>query len=366
MSLITTRTLFIEAAKIAAKRVKIIHPRPLLMRLDFEDSIHIFTHGSKPNFNATVSGKIAKDKDLTVRVLNELSLPTPRSHFVTLTREKFSRVNDMTHAQEYKDLLAFAHSVNFPIFLKPNQGSQGHNVFCIRDEMGLNSIMQSVLRRAPGYFIAQEAAVGEEYRIVVVQGHIELAYFRKPLSVVGDGVSTIQNLVAQRNAYLQKRGRFTNLKSNSEKIVTHLQGKGLSLDSVPRQGEVVTVLANRNLSDGSEPVECTDMIRARYAQICRDVYEKAGVDYCGLDLIEDTRSGGIQPVIIEINSNPGYKHFIRSAPENAELVRGVFVETIRASHRKQAMLRAALRPQARAVIANQNQLHHPQEALVLQ
>lgn len=365
MSLITTRTLFIEAAKIAAKRVKIIHPRPLVMRLDFEDSIHIFTHGSKPNFNASTSGKIAKDKDLTVRVLNELGLPTPKSHFVTLTREKFSKVNDMEHAQEYKDLLAFAHCVGFPIFLKPNQGSQGHNVFCIRDEMGLKSIMQSTLRRAPGYFIAQEAAVGEEYRIVVVQGHIELAYFRKPLSVVGDGVSTIQNLVAQKNAHLQKRGRHTNLKPNSEKIVTHLAGKGLRLDTVPALGEVITVLANRNLSDGSEPVECTEVIRQRYAQLCRDVYEKAGVDYCGLDLIEDTRSGSIQPVIIEINSNPGYKHFIRSAPENAELVRGVFVETIRASHRKQAMLRALPKP-SRVVIANQNQTHHPHEALLLQ
>lgn len=344
MSFITTRDLFIDAARMVAKRMKIIHPRPLLMRLDFEDGVHLFTHGAKPNLNTIGVGKIARDKDLTVRVLENLGLPTPPSHFVELTREKFAKADDITQTAEYKALDAFAQRVGYPIFLKPNQGSQGCNVFCVPDEDKLKNIVGSLIKRAPGYFIAQEASVGEEYRIVVVQGEIQLAYYRRPLSVVGDGVATIQHLVDRQNRWLQKRGRHTNLKSNSDKIKMHLASQGLRLDSVLPMGDVVTVLSNRNLSDGSEPVECTQMIREKYGALCRDVYERGGVDYCGLDLIEDIRSGQIKPVIIEINSSPGYKHFIRSAPENPPLVRSVFIEAIHASHRKQVLLHSAYRP----------------------
>jgi D-alanine-D-alanine ligase-like ATP-grasp enzyme len=317
---------------------------PLVMRLDFEDGIYLFTHGAKPNFNSTGTAKIATDKDVTVAILEELGLPTPRSHFVTIKRDKLGRTNRIQHSDEYKRLLAFAQRVDFPIFIKPNKGSQGRNVFKLRDEEGMRDVLHLMLKDAPGYFIAQEACVGEEYRIVCVQGEIILAYGRKPLSVVGNGVSTIQELVEVKLKSLIERGREVELVSHSEKIISHLAGKGMTLLTITAAGEALSVLSNRNLSDGSEPFECTNEIRAKYAQLCRDVYEKAGVDYCGLDLIEDTRSGGIKPMIIEINSNPGYKHFIRSAPENPAMVRQVFVEAIKASHAKQVILRNARRP----------------------
>lgn len=351
-----TRELFIEAARKVAAKVKIVHPRPLVMRLDFADGIHLFTHGGKPNFNSSVTSKIAKDKDLTVRMLEEVAMPTPASQFVWLTRDKFPKDQDVTQTDEYRQLQIFAQRVGFPIFLKPNQGSQGKNVFCIRNQDNLKSVVEKLLKQAPGFFIAQEACAGEEYRIVVVQGEIVLAYTRKPLSVIGDGKSSIKQLIQQRLIQLQRQGREVSLKPHSEKIRLHLEANRLCLDTIVSHGTEISVLSNRNLSDGSDPVECTDAIKQKYGQLCRDVYEKCGVEYCGLDLIEDARSGQIKPVIIEINSNPGYKHFIRSAPENLALVRSVFERTLTALHLKAQQARQAKRPVHEII---QNPSHSP-------
>lgn len=342
--LTNTRELFIEAARKVAARVKIVHPRPLVMRLEFADGIHLFTHGGKPNFNSSVTSKIARDKDLTVRMLENVGMPTPASQFVWLTREKFPKDTDITQTDEYRQLQVFAQRVGFPIFLKPNQGSQGKNVFCVRNQDSLKSVLEKLLKQAPGFFIAQEACVGEEYRIVVVQGEIVLAYTRKPLCVTGDGHSTIRQLLQKKLTKLKLQGREVSLKPHSEKIRLHLEANRLGLETIPMLGAEVSVLSNRNLSDGSDPVECTEATKQKYGQLCRDVYEKCGVDYCGLDLIEDTRSGEIKPVIIEINSNPGYKHFIRSAPENPAMVRSVFERTLSALYLRAQLARQASRP----------------------
>ncbi|MBY0427838.1 MAG: hypothetical protein K2Q32_01310 [Alphaproteobacteria bacterium] len=346
-----------------ATKVKIVHPRPLVMRLEFADGIHLFTHGGKPNFNSSVTSKIARDKDLTVRMLDEVGIPTPTSHFVWLTNEKFPKDIDMTQTDEFRQLQVFAQRVGFPIFLKPNQGSQGKDVFCIRTQDDLRNVTAKLLKQSPGFFIAQEACIGDEYRIVVVHGEIVLAYTRMPLSVIGDGQSTIKQLIQQRLQMLQRQGREVSLKPHSEKIKLHLEANRLTLNTIPDKGSEISVVSNRNLSDGSDPVECTDAIKQKYAPLCRDIYKKCGVEYCGLDLIEDTRTGSIKPFIIEINSNPGYKHFIRSAPENAALVRRVFEHVITALHLKSQLNHQAARPTF-LIISNTTPPPPPRPALL--
>lgn len=349
----TTRRLYIEAARIVGKRVKIVHPLPLLMRIDFDDGIRLFTYGNKPDLNRGATKKITNDKDLTVRLLKEESLPTPTSHFVWMTRKKIPSSRNLESSIEFRKLQAFIVEVGYPIFLKPNKGSQGRNVFCIRNEDELKRVTRRLLRTDQGFYIAQEACIGEEYRVAIIQGEIALAYKRKPLSVVGDGVSTIAELFEKKKNDLSQSGRGISLKANSEKIALHLEMQGYSLSTVPKNGQEVTLLSNRNLSDGSEPVECTEEIRAKYAQLCRDVHEKCGVDYCGLDLMEDTRSGSIKPMIIELNSSPGWKHFVRSSSVNAGLVRDVFVQALQMLHHKTWTARSAHRPLKKQVAAGQ-------------
>lgn len=336
---ISTRQLFIEAARLAAKRVKIVHHLPLLMRLDFEDGVSLFTHGNKPDFNREHIKRIARDKDLTARVLQEESIPTPETHFVWMTKSG-------NQEDEYQKTLTFIERVGYPIFFKLNDGSQGKGVFPISNERELDNIFRR-LRKSPRDYIAQEALIGEEYRVVVVRGEILLAYRREPLSVVGNGTSSIAELFRAKKAALAAHGRSISLRVDSEKISLHLRTQGLDVRSVPTIGQAVTLLANKNLSDGAEPVECTDYIRQKHAKLCRDIYEKCGVDYGGIDLIEDTRTGEIRPFVLEINSSPGYKHFIRSSDTNANLVRQVFTQALEALHQKVKSARQASRPTAR-------------------
>ena len=94
------------------------------------------------------------------------------------------------------------------------------------------------------------------------------------------------------------------------------------------------MIANKNLSDGATPFICTDYIRDRYADLAHKIYERLGVNFVGLDLIEDTRTGQIAPYVLEINANPGFSQLLNSSPKNADAIRTMFVRMIEKMHKR--------------------------------
>src|SRR6185436_4604026 len=168
--------------------------------------------------------------------------------------------------------------------------------------------------------LIEEMFGGRNYRVVIVGGRMVAASERLLPHVVGDGVSAIRDLIATENRNpLRGDGHekpLTKIKVDSD-VLTHLQHAGMSLDTVPKRGEHVTLTNRSNLSTGATAQDVTDKVHPSIARMCERAARLIGLDVCGVDLVipdiaTPITSGGV----IEVNASPGLRmHHYPSAGE---------------------------------------------------
>jgi len=145
---------------------------------------------------------------------------------------------------------------------------------------------------------------------VVFEGEIVVAYQRTPPSIVGDGFSTVSQLVeaCQQQLYLQKRD--AQLSIDDYRVQQNIQRIGLDGSSLLPQGQRLTLLSNANMSSGGTALELTDQIHSSYRDLCINVCKDMGLRICGVDLLTNDITQPLSDyVILEVNSTPGLRHF---------------------------------------------------------
>jgi D-alanine-D-alanine ligase-like ATP-grasp enzyme len=157
--------------------------------------------------------------------------------------------------------------------------------------------------------IVQEQVHGREYRFLVVEGKTIAVAYRIPPYVIGDGISTIRELVNQKNLDSRRsEGHSSVLTKIDIDDVIHYGGKNF-LEMIPRNEEKVNVLATSNLSRGGEAIDCTDIaskelkeMAAKAAQVC--FLGVAGVDIMTNDIMSSSLENSY---VIEVNLTPGLR-----------------------------------------------------------
>src|SRR5919198_1969420 len=182
---------------------------------------------------------IAGDKKLTTQLLAAAGLPVPRSEIV--------RTED--------DAVAAARRIGFPVVTKPIDGNHGRGVgLDLRDEDAVRAGFRRALAEARRKTAVVESYVtGNDYRVLVIGGHMVAVAQRGPAHVVGDGQRTVRELVDITNAD-PRRG------IGHEKVLTKIKlddeaeqlvkKQGFGLDDVPPKDELVKLAATGNMSTG--------------------------------------------------------------------------------------------------------------------
>jgi cyanophycin synthetase len=246
---------------------------------------------------SSIAVEIAGDKDLTKQILRQAEIPVPHGE-VVYTIEEIKR--------------AFR-EIGAPVAVKPLDGRQGKGV-------SLNLLTEEEVCRAfeisneiADCVLIEEMFIGRDYRVLVVNGQMIAASERIPPFVVGDGKSTVAQLVEKENQNpLRGEGHEKSLtKLRTDEIaVAHLAKKGLTLDSIPDAGEMVTLRGGCNLSTGGTAKDVTDTVHPSIKKMCERAARIIGLDICGVDLIAQDIS---QPLgkgtggIIELNAAPGLR-----------------------------------------------------------
>jgi cyanophycin synthetase len=144
------------------------------------------------------------------------------------------------------------------------------------------------------------------YKLVAVARRI-------PAAVTGNGASTIQQLIDEVNLD-SRRGEGHNRELTLIKVdqVTEmiLKDKGLTLDSVLPQGEILYLKDTANLSTGGTAEDVTDIVHPENKFLIERAARIIGLDICGIDVIAPSverpfkENGGM---IIEVNAGPGLR-----------------------------------------------------------
>ena len=244
-----------------------------------------------------VAETIAQDKELTRTLLAESGIPVPEGRPV----------------DDAADAWAVAQDIGAPVVVKPRYGNQGRGVsvnLVTRDELERAWILANEIDSS---VVVERFVSGGDYRILVVGGRMVAAARRHPPTVLGDGVSTVRELMDRINEDPRRCGDHATSLSPmmiDEVAVAVLREQGLTDHSVPEAGRSVLLRRNANLSTGGSAEDVTDLVHPDVAARAIEAAKVVGLDVAGIDLVTDdvTRSLESQRgVIIEVNAAPGLR-----------------------------------------------------------
>ena len=277
---------------------------PIIRMIDTANLFQLGWGSRQKRLQATVTGNtrhiavdIASDKQLTKTLLEQAGLPVPDGESVRTVEQALRVAEDLGSAVTVKPLDA-------------NQGN-GVTVFCQTPDDVRRAFAHA--REYSRRVIVEQFLRGRDYRVLVTGNTIAAASWRRPPFVVGDGMSSVRELVAAENANPARGIGHTNILTRiplDEIAQEMLQRSGYGLDSVPHAGAMVELRGNAYLSTGGTAEDVTDLLPRLTIQICLRAARTIGLDVAGIDIVcEDiarplTQQGG---GIIEVNAAPGIR-----------------------------------------------------------
>ena len=174
--------------------------------------------------------------------------------------------------------------------------------------------------------IVEKFAPGNDYRLLVVNGQVVAASRREPAQVMGDGRSTIRQLVEVENRDPRRAEHHSSSLSKihiDEIGVNVLKDQGFTPDSIPPAGQMVQIRRNANLSTGGTAIDVTDLVHPEVAARAIDAAKVVGLDIAGIDVIASDITQPLEAqhgIIVEVNAAPGLRmHLAPSTGERREV-----------------------------------------------
>ncbi|MDE1924681.1 MAG: cyanophycin synthetase [Patescibacteria group bacterium] len=281
---------------------------------------------SSLDLNTLGAAEISKDKDYANFFMKRMGYPTVpgKTFFAPKWAEALESPRSLDAAY------AYAQEVGFPVIVKPNSGSQGKGVALCHTRRDFYSAMRRIFK-LDRVALVQTPVKGRDYRIVVLDDKVISAYERIPLNVIGDGHSTIAELLEKKQRRFSTSSRDTRLRMEDPRIKAKLAREKLTLQSVPVKGQRVYLLDNANLSAGGDAVDVTNTMHPGFRQFAIKSAEDMGLRLCGVDLMieGDITKSPEKYWVLEINSAPGLDHYVKTGKAQQKIVEDMYLEVLK-------------------------------------
>ncbi|TRU20111.1 MAG: cyanophycin synthetase [Microcystis aeruginosa Ma_MB_S_20031200_S102] len=264
------------------------------------------------SFSGILAVELACDKEGTKTILKDGGIPVPRGTVIQYLDELSAAIEEVG---------------GFPIVIKPLDGNHGR---------GISIDVKNQQEAEEAYDLASSASKtrsviveryykGTDHRILVINGKVAAVAERIPAHVVGDGRSTVEELIDITNRDPNRGDGHANVltKITIDKTALNvLEKQGYELTSILAHGEIAYLRATANLSTGGIAVDRTDEIHPENVWIAQRVAKLIGLDIAGIDVVtEDIRKPlkEVDGVIVEVNAAPGFRMHVapsRGLPRN--------------------------------------------------
>ncbi|PID33249.1 hypothetical protein CR969_01685 [Candidatus Saccharibacteria bacterium] len=263
--------------------VEVINRDPSLVRYRVNDNWR-FLHSVISEHSSAMAATIADNKLLSAKVFELYGWNHPETAIYTDDRalEEFIEANKR-------------------IVIKPLDSAHGHGVSVDIDNLEDAKLAISKARKFSERILLQQMVEGEDYRLTCIDGKFVAAMKRTPASVVGDGKSTVAELIDIENQH-PNRGGYEKplLKISAEGASDYIGSDNMS--RVPSLGETVRLAGPANISLGGSVVDATDEVSEDMIRTAEDVASKLNMGICGVDFLWNQPNPAH---LIEININPG-------------------------------------------------------------
>jgi cyanophycin synthetase len=251
---------------------------------------------------SAIAESISRDKDLTKNLLQSCGVPVPEGRMVDSPADAWDAAED----------------IGVPVVVKPYDGNHGRGVFTnlmTREEV--EAAYTAAIDEGSGV-IVERFIRGSEHRLLVVGGKLVAAARGEMAAVVGDGKSTINELIDLQINSDPRRGAAEEfpldiiLLADNPVALHEVTRQGYTPDSVPPAGREVMVLRT-----GNHTCDITDQVHPSVAAAASLAARIVGLDIAGVDLVAEDISQPLDAqrgAIVEVNAGPGLLMHLK--PEN--------------------------------------------------
>ncbi len=248
---------------------------------------------------SAIAEAISRDKDLTKTLLSSCGIPVPEGREVASAEDAWEAAQD----------------IGLPVCVKPTNGNHGRGVFIdVKTKEEVEKAYSVAIDEGNGV-IVERSIPGTEHRLLIVGGKLAAATRGDLACTVGDGKSTVRELIEIQINSDPRRGN-SELHPLSpiliDSIVTmELARQGFDAESVPPKGKEVLVQRT-----DSHSFDVTDEVHPDNAALAALAARIVGLDIAGIDLVAEDISkplleqGG---AIVEVNAGPSLLMHLKPA-----------------------------------------------------
>ncbi len=246
---------------------------------------------------SSIGVELACDKEDTKHLLQQAEIAVPKGEIIRTER-------GLKEAVDY---------VKYPLVIKPINGNHGRgitiNIQNWEDALEGFKAAKEISRSV----IVEKYITGDDYRLLVIDYKLVAAALRTPAHVVGDGKSTIQELVDEVNKD-PRRGYghekvLTMIKIN-EMTENILKAKSYTLETILDKNEVLNLKETANLSTGGTAKDVTDIVHPENIFMAERIARVIGLNICGIDVMTSDISKPLSETggaVLEVNAGPGFR-----------------------------------------------------------
>lgn len=243
---------------------------------------------SLSELTSAVAMSICDDKGVTRRVVETAGVQVP------------AQIDGDAAPQEVAAFLA-RHG---RVVVKPARGEQGKGVAVGMETYDEIEAAVDYARKFSDTVLLEECVEGEDLRLVLINYRLVAAAIRRPAMVVGDGRSTIRDLIkAQSRRRAAATGGESRIPLDDETART-VRAAGFALDDALPEGRELKVRKTANLHTGGTIHDVTDIVHPALIEAGVKVARAIDIPVVGVDLIVKSPAEA-DYAFIEANERPG-------------------------------------------------------------
>jgi len=246
---------------------------------------------------SSIGVEIACDKEDTKHLLEQANIAVPKGDIVRSERG-------------LKDAIDY---IGYPLVIKPINGNHGRGITINIKNWDDALVGFHAAKEISRSVIIEKYITGDDYRLLVINYKLVAAAKRTPAHVIGDGKSTIQELIDKINEDPRRGYGHENVLtmiSVNEMTETILSANDLTLESILEKDKILNLKDTANLSTGGTATDVTDIVHPQNIFMAERIARVVGLDICGIDVMTSdisvplSETGG---AILEVNAGPGFR-----------------------------------------------------------
>ncbi|WP_412561778.1 cyanophycin synthetase [Winogradskyella sp. MIT101101] len=248
---------------------------------------------------SSIGVELACDKEDTKYLLEQAEVEVPKGDIIR-------RERSLEEACRY---------VGYPLVIKPIDGNHGRGITVNINnyDEALEAFRQAKESSRSGAIIVEKFIIGDDYRLLVINNKLVAGAIRTPAHVVGNGKSTVQELIDEVNRDPRRGYGHENVLTQitvNDLTKTIIKDAGYTLDSVLADGERLILKDTANLSTGGTAEDITDIIHPANVSMAERISKIIDLDICGIDIMTTditkplSETGG---AVLEVNAGPGFR-----------------------------------------------------------